>query len=153
MSFRLMDKTNASMTLAESERLATKIKSKFVKPLFKFTKGKEFYNYIESRVGQSLQCWAKNEIEAKRLFEQTLDLIGSSLQLEKTRKYQSLNPAKTYDDTPGTQLVLGKPIELDKLRPIVEVEFTMAYLIMEGLRQPIYLIDRRYRHKSLISLK
>lgn len=152
MSFRLMDKTNASMTLAESERLATKIKSKFIKPLFKFTKGKEFYNYIDSGVGQSLQCWARNEVEAKKLFEQTLDLMGMSLQLEKTRKYLSLNPAKTYDDNPGTQIVLGKPVKLDKLRPIVDVEFTMAYLIMDGLRQPIYLIDRRYRHKSLISL-
>lgn len=152
LSFRLMNKTNGDLTLKETERLAQKIKTKFVKPVFKFVKGKQFYNYIEPTIGHSLQCWAKNESEAKKLFEQALDLIGESLDLEKARKYVSLNPGKTYDDTPGIQFILGKAIKMDRLRPVVEVEFATAYLIMEGLKKPIYLIDRYHRHKSLIDL-
>lgn len=152
ISFRLMDKTNTSMTLTDSEQLATKIKTKFIKPLFKFTKGKELYQYYKSNMGSSLKCWAKDQTQAKKLLNRTLDLLDTSLELENVKKITSLNSAKTYDDTPGTQMVLGKPVKLDKLRPIIDVEFTMAYLMMDGLRQPIYLIDRRYRHKSLISL-
>lgn len=152
MSFRLMNKTNGSMSLQDSERLATKIKNKFVKPLFKFVKGKEYYKYYEPKIGDSLRCWVENQTEAKRLIEQTLNLAGVSFQPENARKISSLNPAKTYDDTPKTQMVLGKPTKLDKLRPLIEVEFQMAYLHMDGLRQPIYLLDRRYRHKSLIDI-
>lgn len=152
ISFRLMDKTNEAMTLREAERLAQKIKAKFIKPIFKFTKGKELYRYYEPKIGDSLRCWTKNQTEAKKLFEQTLDLVGASLDLENARKSISLNPGKAYDDTPGTEIVLGKPTKMDKLRPIVEVEFATAYLMMEGLKKPIYLVDRYYRHKSLISL-
>lgn len=151
ISFRLMNRTNESMTKAEVETLAGKIKSKFINPVFKFTKGKELYFYKEPSLGKPFQIWAKNEAEAKKLIEQVLDLTGDSPDLDKITKRTNLLPSKAYDDTPGTKVILGEQTRLDKTRPVVEVEFTMAYLIMDGLRKPIYLVDRSYRHTSLVS--
>jgi hypothetical protein len=152
ISFRLMNRTNESMTKPEVETLAKKIKSKFISPVFKFTKGKELYFYKEPSLGKPFQIWAKNETEAKKLIEQVLDLTGQgSPDLDKITKRLNLLPSKAYDDTPGSKVILGEQTRLDKTRPVVEVEFTMAYLIMDGLRKPIYLVDRSYRHKSMVS--
>lgn len=151
ISFRLMDKTNDSISQAEIVSLANKIKAKFLNPIFKFTKGKEYYRYNDFKLGKPLRCWALNQTEAKKLFEQTLDLINESPDAEKIIKRTTLNLAKTYDDTPRSRIVLGKSQQFDKLRPIVEVEFNSAYLHMEGLRKPIYLVDRSYKRLSLAS--
>lgn len=150
ISFRLMNRNNANITQAEILALANKIRDKFVNPLFKFTKGKEYYRYLEPKAGDPLQCWAQNETQARKLYEQTLDLIGESLATEKARKLTSLNPLKAYPESPRTEIILGKPVKFDRLRPIVEVEFISAYLIMEGLKKPIYLVNRQNWNKSLV---
>lgn len=151
ISFRLMDKTNDSITTTEVVSLANKIKAKFLNPIFKFTKGKEFYKYNDLKLGEPLLCWTLNQVEAQKLFGQVLDLINDSPDIEKIIKRITLNPAKTYDDTPKDRVILGKPRQVDKVRPVVEVEFNSAYLHMEGLRKPIYLVDRSYRRQTLAS--
>lgn len=151
ISFRLMNKTNDTITKAEVVSLANKIKAKFLNPIFKFTKGKEYYRYKDARLGTPLHCWTLNQVEAKKLFEQTLDLIGESPDAEKITKITTLNLTKTYDDTPKNRIILGESQQFDKLRPIVEVEFNSAYLHMEGLRKPIYLVDRSYKRQTLAS--
>lgn len=151
ISFRLMNKTNATLTDAEVLALANKIKAKFINPLFKFTKGKEYYRYIEPRAGDPLKAWAKNETEARKLYAQVLDLMGISPDTEKVRKSISLNPLKAYPDTRRTEMILGKPVKFDRLRPVLTVEFVAAYLMMEGLAKPIYLVNRRDRNRSLVN--
>lgn len=150
ISFRLMNKTNKNITSDEILNLANKIKAKFVNPLFKFTKGKEYYRYLEPKAGDVLRCWTQNEAQARKLYEQVLYLIGESANTENLRKIISLNPLKAYPETTRTEIILGKPVKFDKVRPIVEVEFISAYLIMEGLKKPIYLVNRRDWNKSLV---
>ena len=152
LSFRLMNQTNENYTKAEAKALAEKIKNKFINPVFKFVKGKEHYIYFEKKLGKKLTCWTKNQAEAEKLFEQTLDLVGDSPDLEKMVKRSNLNPSKAYDDTPGKKIILGEPTKLDRVRPIVEVEFSSAYLSMDGIKTPICLVDRHFRRKSLVSL-
>lgn len=151
ISFRLMNKINKNITFAELEVLANNIKAKFVKPVFRFTKGKEYYRYLEPAAGDPLKCWAKNEAEARKVYGQVLDLINQKPEKVKIRKGISLDPARAFPDKPGTEIILGKPIKLDKLRPVIDVEFVASYLMMEGLRKPIYLVNRRNRSKSLVS--
>lgn len=151
ISFRLMNKTNKNISQAEVEALANSIKAKFVKPVFKFTKGKEYYRYLEPAAGDPLKCWTKNDAEARKLYEQVLDLLSQRLERVKIRKGVSLDPVKAFPDVSKTEIVLGKPIKLDGLRPVVDVEFMASYLTMEGLRKPIYLVNRRNRSKSLVS--
>lgn len=151
ISFRLMNKTNTTLTDAEVLALANKIKAKFINPLFKFTKGKEYYRYVEPRAGDPLKAWAKNETEVRKLYAQVLDLVGISPDTEKVRKSISLNPLKAYPDTRRTEIILGKPVKFDRLRPVITVEFVAAYLMMEGLTKPIYLVNRRDRNRSLVN--
>lgn len=152
LSFRLMDKNNGSLTETDLDNLARSIKSKFVNPLFTFTKGKEYYHYEEPRAGMPLKCWAKNEQEAKKLYNQTLELINKKPDLERIRKIVSLNPSKTYRETAKTEIIVGKAIKLDKLRPVIDVEFVAAYLMIQGLSNPNWLVHCSNPKKSRVSI-
>lgn len=150
IAFRLMDKTSKSMTKTDIEKLAKTIKAKFAKPPFTWIKGKEMYYYKDKKIGKRLDCFAQNQEQARRLFEQVLDLVKESPKPEKITKGVSLAPAIAFDDTPGNEIILGEPVRQEQQRPVVEVEFASAYIMIPGLRKPIYLVDRFARHKAIV---
>ena len=149
VSFRWMDKTNGTVTKQDLISLATNIKNKFVQPLFTFTKGKELYTLANRRIGDKLYCWAKNQQMATKVFEQVLDLVGQSVDQVEVRKHAPLQPAQKYKDNPGTTVIAGEAVRKSALRPIIDVEFYKAYIAIEGLRKPIYLVSRDYRQKAI----
>lgn len=149
ISFRLMARTNGSITKQDILKLATDIKNKFVQPLFVYTKGKELYTIESPSIGKKVYCWAKDLKNATKVFEQVLDLVGEGVDRDRIRLHKPLQPNTTYKDNPGTTRIAGEVIRKEALRPIVDVEFNKAYIAIEGLRKPIYLVSRDYKQKAI----
>ncbi len=151
ISFRLMAKTEKTITQKDLEQLGKLIKSKFAIPPFTWDKGKELSAYTDPKLGLALQLWVKNKQEGKRLVEQILDCIKKSPDWEKFNHKINEMPLKRFDPTPGKEIILGKSIDLREERPQVQVKFVNAQINIPKLRKPIYLVDLSNRHDALIA--
>ncbi len=139
ITFRLMNKTNETITATDVDLLAQKVESKFAKPPFVWNKGKKCYTYFDKKKGYQLKINVPNEVEAKRVIEQVLDLQGHSPEWEFLNLNQAVQELQKYDETPRSKIILGKPRKQIRRRPIGKVTFYRAELHIHGLDQPVVL--------------
>jgi hypothetical protein len=139
ITFRLMGKTSETITPADVDLLAQRVKSKFVKPPFVWNKGKKCYTYFDRKKGYQLKINVPSEVEAKRVIEQVLDLQGHSPEWEFLNLTQAVQETQKYDETPRSKVILNKPRKQVRRRPIGKVTFYRAELHIHGLDQPVVL--------------
>ncbi len=149
ISFRLMGKESTNITKQNILDLATKIKTKFGgKTPFQFIKGKELWSYTEPVKGYSLQLYVRDEAQARKAIEQTLDLQGHSPDWKKLRRNTAPNPEVVFPDRPDREVILGESRVMPRRRPGGTVEFRYATLFIWGLPNPYILYDRTGQAKS-----
>jgi hypothetical protein len=143
ITFRLMNEESETITRAEVERLANKIKSLFAGSTpFVWRRGKEMFPYNDWSKGYRLQLRCRNETEAKRIIEQVLDIQGHTPQWKYLGINTNAEPVQAYPTVPGYTTILGERVRLPRKRPIGEVIFQYAVLHLHGKANPICLVDR-----------
>lgn len=152
IAFRLMNETSTTITKAELERYANKIKTLFAGSTpFVWHKGKTMATYTDLDKGYKLQLLVTNEAEAKRIIEQVLDIQGHTPDWEKLNIKVNAESNERYPNNPGNQTILGKSREKPSYRPRVDVKFRYATCQIHGLGRGINLIDTTYtRGNSLV---
>jgi len=142
-SIRLIGKKSETINDFDVDLLKAKIKSKFGgnTPFF-YEKGKEKYVYFDKSKDYDIRINAFDEINARKLVEQLLDIQGHSPEWEFLSKTTSSLPQKKYDDTPGSSIILGRAEKKPRKRPLGRVTFARAELHLYGKPLPVVLAGR-----------
>jgi hypothetical protein len=150
-SFRLMNETATTITKAELERFAIKIKSLFATPTkFVWHKGKTLISYTDWDKGYQFQLLVTNEAEAKRIVEQVLDIQGHTPEWSKLGINNNSDPNTAYPNAPGNQVILGESVEKVKRRPIENVIFRYATINIHSKGRGINLVDTTFTRANAL---
>jgi hypothetical protein len=140
---RLIDETPQSMSEAKLNSLANRIKSEFATGQgYVWRKGKDLYSYVDKSKGYQFKILSRSDSEAKELIGKLLDINTDSPNWNYLHKAEADNPASKYPTNPGSQLILGKSRKKKRIRPIADVRFQYACLTLQGVSNPIPLVDR-----------
>lgn len=140
ISYRLMDETSESLTMAKLRVLATQIKTEFaVSGGWTFNKGKFLTNYRDPERGYSFQIYGVSASEGEKVVKKVLSMRNHTFD----EKLHSLsNPTRNSLNTPGNRRILGKTYKETRWRPNALVRFAYAEVILHGLPDPVCLVDR-----------
>lgn len=147
-SFRLINETSETLTNAEVNRIASKIKANFATGNgFRWSKGKVKVCYRDLANGYDLRILALSEAEG-------IDVIRQVLKIQ-DHTYDSdfvinATPKKTFPATPPKQMVLGRLRSVPRQRPTAIVRFTHATLSVWGMPNDIVLVGSQYAHANPI---
>lgn len=137
ITFRLMDKTSATITRTDAELLAKKIKSEFATPLFTWNKGKFKCTYSDKSRGYELKLLVTSKSEGERITRSVLSIQGDPFD----RDYiQYIDNDRAYSTTPGTHRVYGRTVKKFVRRRTVDVKFRFAQLLIWGKQNPVNLV-------------
>ena len=147
ISLRIMDKSDdpknplPSISKADLRNYARLIKENFATPkLFTWSKGKEVVSYRNRWQGFEGWYLCKNEASGRTLITKLLAIAGHSLD-EASLRFTTA-PAIAFPPDPPDITVLGEVVGQDSERPVVDVNFYRAEIILSKLRTPIYLNER-----------
>lgn len=142
ITYRIMTETSESLTEANMQIRANKIKNLFTQPgLFIWHKGRLQYSYVDMPNGYIFRLYVTSEIEAKRIIEQVLDIETKIPNWDLLREHRSL---KAPSISVQTKRIYGKNRKVPRWRPIEDVKFRYASLKVDGIPRPIYILDCRY---------
>lgn len=149
-SFRIMNKTSETITEADIQTLAMKIKTKFGTPAYKWNKAEKRYSYTDWDKGYQLSLLVPSEAEARRIVEQVLDLQSHSPDWKLLQRCSE--PVIPRSTTRGERrVILGQTVEQPVRGKAGVVEFQKALLYLDGLKgKPIVLVDLTGKHKKVI---
>lgn len=140
ISFRLMDEKHTTITPAKAETLAKKVRSLFGNNGgFSWKKGKEKWTYFDVERGYQLRLLAWNEVEAKKVIEQVLDIQGHTPNWEAFLTVATKK--RSFPIVPGTHFIYGKQRRKPRDRPTAYVRFRYAELKIWGLFKDVTLVD------------
>jgi len=152
MSFRMMHETATTVTMAEVQAIANRIKTLFSSGNgFVWRKGKISGAYTDHENGYMLRVLGRDRTEVKRVIEQFLDINNHSPQWKRLKWNENDEPSVAYPTIPPTQMVLGKPKKLPRYRPIADVRFRYAVMHLHGGGNPIVLVDRTDHYENVIA--
>jgi hypothetical protein len=140
---RLIGETPQSLSESKLNTLANRIKNEFANGSgYVWRKGKELYSYVDKNKGYQFKILSRSESEAKELISKMLDINTDSPDWDNLNLSQSTNPGSKYPTNPGSQFILGKSRKKKRIRPIADVRFQYACLTLQGVSNPIPLVDR-----------
>lgn len=152
ITFRLMNETSQTMTMAKAQTLATRIHQVFATPPFIWKKGVEKLVYKDRDKGYNFSILARTEADGKSLIERVLDIQNDIPDWNNLNVVTPQNATARFPYNPGTQTIMGKPVRKRRARPRVDVRFRYASLYIHGLPNPLTLVDTTgYRRDPLVS--
>lgn len=156
ISFRVMDKTDdpdidlEKISWADIEKLAKKIKELFygitktsegkVKN-YTWKKGKEQVVYHDWKNGYQLQLLCRNKSDGIELIQKIVQIQSHSYAPKWVKHSTPEDPMASYPTIPEVINVLGENVRRDRLRPIADVQFHHAELLLTNWKQPIILVN------------
>ncbi|MEO0348842.1 MAG: hypothetical protein AAF282_02190 [Cyanobacteria bacterium P01_A01_bin.15] len=143
ISFRLMDHTASTMTPAIAQTYAQRIKSNFATGGgFIWKKGREMGSYADWPKGYQFQLLVKTEAEARRIIEASLNVQNDTPNWEFFNYSTNAEPATAFPTIPETNRVYGETKRGPRRRPVADVRFQYAHMIVPGRSSPVALVDR-----------
>jgi hypothetical protein len=143
ITFRLMDQTSDTLTEAELNSYALKVRSTFATGNgFVWKKGKTMASYTDRAKGYQLQLLVRSEAEGRRVVEQVLDIQNHTPNWGYLNISENQNTASRYPTVPPTDFILGRSRRLPRSRPVADVRFQHAVVHIHGLPNPVVLVDR-----------
>ncbi len=138
--FRLIGKESQTITVADVEALAARIKTLFggSTPFF-YQTGKSRATYSDKSKGYQLKINCFDKINGKKIIEQILDINNHSPDWQFFNFIQNEEPNNRYDETPGSLIILGKSHKKPVRRRVAKVEFHQATLALHGKTEQILL--------------
>lgn len=148
ISFRLMDISDGvhgdkpKITEMDVERLANQIKSLFFSPTrYIWKKGKEMYVYRDYKNGYDFRVLCRNISDGRELVQKVLMIQGHTYEGKLGTQSLPDDPTSAYPTIPQKISLFGEERTQDRKRPIADVRFTHAELLLSTLSMPIILID------------
>jgi hypothetical protein len=140
-SFRLMRDDPRTISLQRLTFLASLAKEKFNS--FTFTTGHNTYTYNNPEQGFN-RVWGhfNSEVDARKLFEQMLDIPQLSPDWRRLSKSVLVEPGNRFQEPPEKITQAGILIRTDRERPIATMKFTHATIKFPHIRVEIDLVDR-----------
>lgn len=143
ISFRLMNHDMTTITEPIAQTYANRIKTNFASGNgFVWRKGRESCSYSDWSKGYQLQLLCRSEAEGRRVTEQILDIQQDSPDWAYFNHEVNGEPAQAFPAVPSLERVYGKSRRLSRIRPVADVRFQWAKLLVHGLQNPIILVDR-----------
>jgi hypothetical protein len=147
ISFRLMTESSETISRADAERLAINIKNEFATPLFVWEKGKYICTYIDEEKGYKLRLYVKSKVEGERVVRRVLSVQDHAFNDD---NLQYVENTRTYPAIPGTHRVYGRTVKKPRERPLADVKFRYAQLLIWGQQNAVNLVSVGGRLKSVI---
>jgi hypothetical protein len=142
ISFRLMDETDASISVANVKKIAAKIKEIFGKSEgYLWEKGKRYATYNHWELGYKLQVLSPSATQGKKLIEDILKIQGHSFSAARMTYSQNQAEAAAYPPNPGRKRILGEEVNLPERRPDCKVRFRYASIELGGLNQQLVIFS------------
>jgi hypothetical protein len=150
VSLRLIGETSQTFTVAEATIIANKIKTLFNpgNVPFNFKRGKYLANYIDQSKGYYFQIYAFDELNAKKVIEQVLDIRSHTPDWSLLNSNVNAEPTQTYPTLPPTKTILGKARKQPRKRPVGVVRFVYAVAHIYGMNTPLVLYDPDKRYTT-----
>ncbi len=137
ITFRLMHETSETISRANAETLARKIKSVFATPLFVWEKGWYKSTYFDTAKGYDLRLLVKSKTEAERVIKNVLEIQSHSFNRD---YFQFVEHDRSYPINPGTQRVYGRTVKKPIKRRRADVKFKHAQLLIQGQPNAVNLV-------------
>lgn len=146
ISFRLINETGSSLTNADLNTLANRIKAELgTSGGYRWRKGTILCTYRRPEDGMNLQIYAYNEAEALEVIRKVCDCAQQPYNNDYLTVHES---RRSFPSNPGNQIILGrsrrKPVE----RPIAYVRFERASISIHGLPNPIHLVGKPWMNPA-----
>ena len=142
ISFRLMNQTAESLSEAEVNQYALRVRSAFALGMgYIWKKGKLMCSYTDIEHGYKLQLLCRSKSDARDVIEKVLDIQNHTPNWKFLNVSENEETMERYPTIPGNQYILGKSRRKPRARPIANVRFKFASLHIWGLPNPITLID------------
>ena len=143
ISWRIMNETSETISRAEVERIANRIKLHFGSGNgFVWRKGRIMVSYSDWDKGLQLQILARTAEEGERVIKEVLQVHGASFVKKKMNVNENQDEAERYPTVPEKSIILGESVELPRERPLEDVRFRYAILHLHGSKRPVHLYDR-----------
>jgi len=146
----LVKESSTTLTEAELKNIAIKIKANFApgdKPII-WERGNKKYTYLDKDKGFDFRMLAASESEARDIMQRIFNVSGYSA--DWTLLTEHLPNKTSINRSPGTNLILGKPIKKSRYRPRTRLRFRYAEALIHGLPKGITLLDYTNRRYALI---
>jgi hypothetical protein len=99
-------------------------------------------SYCDWEKGYQLQLLCRNLAEGERVIRQVLEIQSHLFEQDNVTYSVSSNPIERYPTIPDTKPVLGKLQRMPRERPIADLRFLFASLIIRGMQNPLILYSR-----------
>lgn len=143
ISFRLMQHTSDSITPLDVNTYRQRLESHFSdNGGFVWKKGKIMCSYSDWAKGYQLQLLCKTVTEGKRVVEQVLDIQNDTPDWSLFNTEENDEPTAAYPTIPERVRIYGENRRLPRRRPIADVRFQFAHLVISGVPSPLILADR-----------
>lgn len=141
LTFKLRSETSTSITQADINSLALRIKTEFGGAGgYRWTKGKLLVTYRDRAHGLTLHIYSISESEGIQVIQKICDCAGVGFNNDFVTTHESNAPFPT---NPGTVTVLGKARKKPQRRPTATVRFVHATIQVYPLTSPLYLVARK----------
>jgi hypothetical protein len=148
ISFRLVNQTYLTITPTIAMELATSIKEIFaLNGGYVWEKGTLKVTYFDPANGYDFRLYVNSQEVATTVIESVLEIQGTTYDQTKLSVHQN---NVNYPVVPGSAEIFGKNRTLPRKRPITNVRFTYAEMIIWGIPTAITLVDRTGKRVGLV---
>jgi hypothetical protein len=142
ISFRLMNKTDETISIADLKKLSNKVKEVFGnRPGYIWEKGKRYANYNHWELGYKLQLLSPSPAEGERVIRDILKIQGHEFDKARMTYSQNQAEAKAFPSKSGKKRILGEETDLPTRRPNCKVRFRYACVELGTLKHKIILFS------------
>lgn len=140
-SLYLMDDDPRTISQARIAAVAEKTYQKFFNPRFTFRTGHDSYCYNDVDQGFN-RVWGffGSQVDAKRLFEQMLDINGLSPRWNRLTRSTVVEPGDRFQEPPEKVMQANQIIEACRERPLATVKFNNATIKFPKARKSLQLV-------------
>lgn len=152
IGFRLMNQSTTTISNAEANSYANKIKIAFgTGNGFVWRKGRTMCSYTDWDKGYQLQLLCRNEAEGRRVVEQVLDIQSDTPDWQFFQIKENAEPSQAYPTIPPRETILGKSQRTLRRRPVADVRYQYSTLKIAGVARRVVLHDRSYRFRNALA--
>ncbi|GET40698.1 hypothetical protein [Microseira wollei] len=144
----------ADNDITESQALSfgQKIKSIFVaNDGLVWRKGKELLSYCDWQLGYQWQILGRQRTEGRRIVEKVLAIQDHIPDWENANYIVNEAANSRYPTLPPTKPMLGKLKRMPRERPMANVRFRYAAILVRGMTQPTILYEQGGKEDALVS--
>jgi hypothetical protein len=144
ISFRIMD-AGSDDDISESQALTF---GRRIKTIFGggqgllWRKGKDLLSYCDWDRGYQLQILCRSKEEGKRIVEKVLEIQNHTPDWQNANYKANEAPSTRYPTIPPTKTIFGKTKRMPRERPIADVYFRYAAILIRGMMQPVVVYEQ-----------